>query len=122
MLRNCTDIFRIKALSPPYTFIKCMGVFALEEVKNTAVHKVMMHNRSDAILTGVLDVISFDEAEVRMETTQGTLTIKGKELHVKRLTLEKGEVELDGTIDSFVYSHSGAYSRKGESVIKRLFK
>lgn len=94
----------------------------MEEAKNTSVHKLIMHNRSDAILTGILDVISFDETEVLMETTQGTLAIKGKELHVKRLTLEKGEVELDGTMDSFVYTHSGAHGRKGESVIKRLFK
>lgn len=94
----------------------------MEEAKNTAIHKMIIHNRSDAILTGVEDVISFDEAEVLMETTQGTLTIKGKELHVKRLTLEKGEIELDGTIDSFVYTHSGAHGRKGESVLKRLFK
>ena len=57
-----------------------------------------------------------------METTHGMLTIKGKELHVKRLTLEKGEVELDGTINSLTYSDVAAYARKGESFFKRLFQ
>ncbi|MBR6637871.1 MAG: sporulation protein YabP [Lachnospiraceae bacterium] len=86
------------------------------------IHKMSIHNRKDALLTGVADVISFDTEEILMETTQGMLTIKGKELHVKRLTLEKGEVELDGTIDSFTYSDADAYARKGESFLKRLFK
>ncbi len=86
------------------------------------IHKISIHNRRDALLTGVVDVISFDTEEILMETTQGMLTIKGKELHVKRLTLEKGEVELDGTIDSFTYSDAAAYARKGESFIKRLFQ
>ncbi len=94
----------------------------MEEGKNTSAHKMIIHNRSDGILTGVIDVISFDEDEILMETTQGMLSIKGKELHVRKLTLEKGEIELDGTMDSFTYSASGAHSRKGESVFKRLFK
>lgn len=86
------------------------------------IHKMSIHNRKDALLTGVADVISFDTEEILMETTQGMLTIKGKELHVKRLTLEKGEVELDGTIDSFAYSDAALYARKGESFFKRLFQ
>ncbi len=94
----------------------------MEESKNTSVHKMIIHNRNDGILTGVIDVISFDEDEILMETTQGMLSIKGKELHVRKLTLEKGEIELDGTMDSLTYSAAGAHSRKGESVFKRLFK
>ena len=94
----------------------------MEENKNTEVHKIIMHNRSDGFFTGVKDVIAFDEAEIIMETSQGSLSIKGKELHVKRLTLEKGELELEGTVNSLIYSQSGAHGRKGESVIKRLFK
>ena len=57
-----------------------------------------------------------------MEISQGMLMIKGKELHVKRLTLEKGELELDGSIDSLIYSDVTSYARKGESLLKRLFK
>lgn len=95
----------------------------MEDTKNSAgIHKITIHNRRDGLLTGVVDVISFDTEEILMETTQGMLSVKGQELHVKRLTLEKGEIELDGTIDSLTYSDAAAYARKGESFIKRLFK
>ena len=50
------------------------------------------------------------------------MTIKGNGLHVSRLTLEKGEVDVDGTVDSLVYSSNEALRRSGESFLKRLFR
>ena len=50
------------------------------------------------------------------------MTIRGKDLHVNRLTLEKGEVDLDGTVESFAYSSNEALRRSGESLFARLFK
>ena len=67
------------------------------------------------------DVIAFDMNEVLLETELGMLMIKGKDLHVNKLNLEKGEVDIDGTIDSLTYSEVSDYSKKGESLIKRLF-
>jgi len=52
----------------------------------------------------------------------GLLTLKGKGLHVSRLTLEKGEVDLNGNIESLTYSSNEALRRSGESMISRLFK
>ena len=51
-------------------------------------------------ITGVEDVISFDTKEVLLETTMGILTIKGEDLKVNRLSIEKGELEIEGTVDS----------------------
>ena len=48
--------------------------------------------------------------------------IKGSDLHVKRLTLEKGEVDLEGRIDSLTYSDHTTLAAKGESLLGRLFK
>ena len=48
--------------------------------------------------------------------------IKGNELHVSRLSLDKGEVDVDGRIDSFTYSENAGYGAKGESLLARLFK
>ena len=48
--------------------------------------------------------------------------IKGTELHVSRLSLDKGEVDVDGRIDSFTYSETAGYSAKGESLLAKLFK
>ena len=54
-------------------------------------------------MTGVLDVLSFDLNEILLETEQGMLMVKGTYLHVNRLTVEKGEVDLSGIIDSIAY-------------------
>ncbi len=51
-------------------------------------HKLILNNRRTCNLTGVSDVLSFDENEIILETDQGMLMIKGNELHVNRLTLE----------------------------------
>lgn len=85
-------------------------------------HKVSLNSRSSAAITGVKDVLSFDAGEVLLETEQGILMIRGNDLHVNRLTLEKGEVDVDGKIDSLTYSDSSSYGKSGESLISRLFK
>ena len=48
--------------------------------------------------------------------------IKGNDLHVTRLTLEKGEIDLEGRIDSLAYSDVGSVKKQGESFLGRLFK
>ena len=53
---------------------------------------------------------------------QGMLMIKGEDLHVSRLTLDKGEVDIDGKMDSFTYSEVSGYGGKGESLLSKLFK
>ena len=52
-------------------------------------HKIVLNNRDQGNLTGILDVISFDENTIVLDTDMGLLTIKGKDLHVNRLSLEK---------------------------------
>ncbi len=57
-------------------------------------HKIILNNRNQGNLTGILDVISFDENTIVLDTDMGLLTIKGKDLHVNRLSLEKGEIDM----------------------------
>ena len=64
-------------------------------------HKLTLNNRRTCIITGVSDVLSFDVGEILLETDQGMLMIKGSDLHVNSLTLEKGEVDIEGKMDSF---------------------
>ncbi len=89
---------------------------------NKRAHKLILNNRRSCNLTGVNDVLSFDENEIILETDQGMLMIKGNELHVNRLTLDKGEVDIDGRIDSFTYSEQSGMGAKGESLLSRLLK
>lgn len=91
-----------------------------EAVRQT--HKLVVHNRKAASISGVNDVLSFDIAEILLETEQGMLLIKGNDLHVKKLTLEKGEVDIEGKIDSFTYSELMSERKGGESWLGRLFR
>ena len=89
---------------------------------NRRPHKLMLNDRRACTISGVNDVLSFDVNEILLETEQGMLMIKGNELHVSRLSLDKGEVDVDGRIDSFTYSENAGYGSKGESLLARLFK
>ncbi len=89
---------------------------------NKRPHKLMLTDRRTCTISGVNDVLSFDVNEILLETEQGMLMIKGTQLHVSRLSLDKGEVDVDGRIDSFTYSENAGYGAKSESFIARLFK
>ena len=94
----------------------------MEEKMNIRPHQLTLENRGAGTVTGIREVVSFDENQVVLDTDLGLLTVKGKDLHVSRLTLEKGEVDLDGTIDSLNYSSNEALRKSGESLFTRLFK
>ena len=86
------------------------------------VHHLDLMNRGTGSVTGIQDVVAFDENQIVLDTDMGLLTVKGKGLHVSRLTLEKGEVDIEGTVDSLVYSSNETYRKQGESLFARLFK
>ncbi|MCD8216531.1 MAG: sporulation protein YabP [Clostridiales bacterium] len=85
-------------------------------------HKIILSNRSHCSLNGVTDILSFDVNEILLETRMGMLMVRGKDLHVNRLTLEKGEVDLSGEIDLLQYSDMKKGSGQGESFLHRLFR
>lgn len=88
----------------------------------SANHKILMENRKKGSITGVMDVISFDLKEILLETSMGMLTIKGQDLKVTRLSVEKGEVDLTGQIESLAYTEVSSYAKKTEGFITRMFK
>ncbi len=93
-----------------------------EKLKQKRLHKMHMENRSKLEMTGISDVISFDLNKVVLESDYGMITIKGTNLHVNRLSVEKGELDIDGTIEGFTYSEINSYAKKGESMLGRLFR
>ncbi len=98
------------------------GCDFLEERQIAKTHKLVLNNRKSSMVTGVLDVLAFDLNEVLLETEQGMLMVKGKDLHVNRLSLEKGEVDLTGHVDSVAYSDVTQSAKKGDSFFMKLFK
>ncbi len=85
-------------------------------------HKLTISSRKNALLTGINDVLSFDPNEVLLDTVQGTLMIRGEDLHVSRLSIEKGEVDIDGKVNSLAYTDTGGFVKNGETLFSRLFK
>ncbi len=66
-------------------------------------HKMQLNERRQLTMTGVTEVVSFDENAVVLQTSLGTLIVQGKELQLKTLSLEGGQVAVDGSISALVY-------------------
>lgn len=87
-------------------------------LKESMSHKISIIGRKESVITGVTDVNEFDNNVISLNTIMGRLIIKGRELKVKALNLEKGEAEIEGNIDNLYYT-----SRKDEeSFLKKMFK
>ena len=110
-------------LGSKYVPVKYYGGDLMEEkISSGRLRRLVLSDRHSGSVTGVNDVVSFDENEIVLDTDMGLLTVRGKELHVKRLTLEKGELDLEGQVDSLNYSSNAALKRSGDSFLNRLFK
>ena len=79
------------------------GEMAEEDKRAAKKHNIRMESRNRMYLTGVEDVLSFDTEEILLDTSEGRLLLSGKELHVGRLSLESGEVDVEGRLVSLTY-------------------
>lgn len=68
-----------------------------------APHKLVLDARRKLTMTGVIEVESFDETEIRLTTTRGGVVIRGTGLHLQMLSLDGGQVAVDGTVDAISY-------------------
>ena len=71
-------------------------------------HKLTLHQREDLTLTGVTEVVNFDENTVVLKTHLGTLIVQGQDLLLKTLSLEGGNVAVSGHISALVYEEPRA--------------
>ena len=93
----------------------------MDEKKSASLHRLMLERQKGGTITGIREVISFDEKEILLNPDEGKLDIKGEALHVKHLDLESGEISLEGRIDSLSYP-GRKKDKKEESLLKRLFR
>lgn len=82
-------------------------------------HELNMSNREKLTMTGVKEVESFNETQVRLDTVQGPCLIEGEELNIQVLSLETGRLVVSGKIATINYHVKGA---KGKGLINRIFK
>ncbi len=87
--------------------------------KPRAPHTLCLENRSKLMLTGIEDVISFDENGLLLQTSLGTLTVDGSDIHIVVLSVESGELAVEGHICGLYYvdrtaKKSGFFARKSD--------
>lgn len=82
-------------------------------------HNVIMEERKKLSVSGVENVESFDEAEIVMQTNKGMLTVRGSELHIGKLSVDTGEVNIEGKIGELQYEDEAPAS---SGLFGRLFK
>lgn len=87
---------------------------------NQGSHNAILENRQKLELSGVTDVDSFNEEEIRLFTQLGELTVKGKNLHINEISVETGDVCVEGDVWALVYGEKDR--RKKLSAIGKIFK
>ena len=70
-------------------------------------HQITLDGRSSLMVTGVEEVESFDENTIVMVTTKGTLVVRGEQLHIEKLSLDGGDLRVEGMVDSLAYEDNG---------------
>lgn len=80
--------------------------------ENIAPHTLYLDNRSKGTVTGVTDVIAFDEKEILLKTKAGKITLRGSGLTLTKLDLEHGETDIQGKVDLVSYSKDTLKSKR----------
>ena len=87
--------------------------------QEAADHHVILEGRASLSVSGVKEVESFDENAIVMRTSLGTLVVRGEELHIEKLSLDGGDLRVEGMVDSLTYEDDGG-PRAG--FLARLFR
>lgn len=76
-------------------------------------HHIILESREELSVSGVEEVESFDENAIVMVTSKGTLVVRGEDLHIEKLSLDGGDLKVEGDIDSITYGEEQAAGRGG---------
>ena len=93
-----------------------------EENKTMKMQNIILENRNKLHLSGVLDVLNFDEEIVTVDTELGVLVIKGSDLRLNKFNLENEELNIDGEVISMTYYNTIYSSKQGEGLLTKIFK
>lgn len=98
-----------------------MNVEERKSINSTIIQNLVLENREKLSISGVLDVLSFDDQVVIVETELGLLNVKGENLRINKLSIDTSEVVVEGEICSLSYSEKNL-DKKGGSLIGKIFK
>lgn len=96
----------------------------IEERKSTTINQnivqnIVLENREKLNVSGVNDVLSFDDQVVMIDTELGLLTVKGENIRINKLSLDTSEVIVDGEISSLTYSQKVPEKKWRNIIIKQ---
>lgn len=98
-----------------------MNIEERKTLSSTVIQNLVLENREKLSISGVLDVLSFDDQVVIVETELGLLNVKGENLRINKLSIDTSEVVVEGDIYSLFYSEK-SLDKKGTSLIGKIFK
>ena len=84
------------------------------------VQNLVLENRKKLSVSGVNDVLSFDDQVVMIDTELGLLTVKGENIRINKLSLDTAEVIIEGEISTLIYSQTK--QEKTGSILSKIFK
>ena len=74
-----------------------------DRARPTMGHRVMLEEREQLVISGVEEVESFDESAIFLTTAQGALEIQGEGLHIEKLSLDGGDLRVEGRVSALIY-------------------
>lgn len=90
-------------------------------INSNIVQNLVLENRGKLSVSGVNDVLSFDDQVVMVDTELGLLTVKGENIRINKLSLDTAEVIIEGEISSLSYSQNKQEKSAG-SILGKIFK
>lgn len=100
-----------------------MTIDERKTISNTGViQNLVLENRGKLSISGVLDVLSFDDLVVMVETELGLLTVKGENLRINKLSIDTSEVIVEGDISYLAYSNKDTEKNSKSNLISKIFK
>lgn len=99
-----------------------MTIDERKQVTTNVIQNVILENREKLTISGVLDVLSFDDQIVIVETELGLLTVKGENIRINKLSLDTTEVIVDGKISSLSYSEKNLDKNSNGGLLGKIFK
>ena len=91
-------------------------------ISTGVIQNLILENRGKLSISGVNDVLSFDDQIVILETDLGMLTVKGDDLRINKLSIDTSEVVVEGNIYNLSYSEKQAHKSTGGSLLGKIFK
>lgn len=86
------------------------------------VQNVVLENREKLSISGVIDVLSFDDQVVILDTELGMLTVKGENIRINKLSLDTSDVVIEGDISNINYNDKGSDKKDATGFLNKIFK